>query len=395
MDESTNAAGFRYKFYSASNIADGHRDPPATSEANRSGGPVSKSVNWPAFATRVSRALLGEPSSRSRTELRFGQRGSPSVKLDSGTWFDHETKEGGGMAALVARERRCSTGEALNRLRKGGFDCPALEYENAAEWFRRRHEEYKGLRAHFGHSETKLDVIMFPDAEGMAWSAHCGPTETLVIMNAIMFPHAEGWDFREPAVKAIVEGFEREITEGSTTLYLLHDGEAEARKVDSWDRYIAYRALKRFVEVASERSEFVDRDGEWRDLLRRAEAILDKRAVERPAGRRDPRLNCGLDFVIVSLIHEWHQLRRVQPHACYDLHVTSGSPRASLAAAMAEAWDIPEHRIARAWRDAHPLLRPDRKGRTRRCARCGKPAGEGARRDGEEGDLLCRACCPS
>jgi putative DNA primase/helicase len=54
----------------------------------------------------VARRLLGEPNRKlsSKTELRFGSRGSMSVDLAKGTFFDHEIGEGGGVLDLVARE---------------------------------------------------------------------------------------------------------------------------------------------------------------------------------------------------------------------------------------------------------------------------------------------------
>ena len=78
-------------------------------------------LDWPDLAEPVARALLGEPSRRSRSELRFGRRGSLSVALKAGTWFDHEAGEGGGVLDLVRRERRCSTAEALAWLESAGF----------------------------------------------------------------------------------------------------------------------------------------------------------------------------------------------------------------------------------------------------------------------------------
>ena len=74
--------------------------------------------DWLAIAGDVAVALFGEPSSRTRRELRFGRRGSLSVKLDAGTWFDFE---GGGVVDLVKRERRCTAGEAVDWLRGQGF----------------------------------------------------------------------------------------------------------------------------------------------------------------------------------------------------------------------------------------------------------------------------------
>ena len=68
----------------------------------------------------VAEALLGEPTSRTRTELRYGRKGSLSVRLDTGQWFDHEAGEGGGVLALVERERG-SRPAALAWLEAEGF----------------------------------------------------------------------------------------------------------------------------------------------------------------------------------------------------------------------------------------------------------------------------------
>ena len=78
-------------------------------------------ADWHGIAGDVARALLGEPSSATGRELRFGRRGSLSVDLRDGVWHDHEAGEGGGVLDLVTRERRCSTGEALEWLRGAGF----------------------------------------------------------------------------------------------------------------------------------------------------------------------------------------------------------------------------------------------------------------------------------
>lgn len=54
--------------------------------------------------------MLGEPNGRlsSKEELRFGSNGSLALKIGGdqrGTWFDHESGEGGGVLDLVRRER--------------------------------------------------------------------------------------------------------------------------------------------------------------------------------------------------------------------------------------------------------------------------------------------------
>jgi hypothetical protein len=45
----------------------------------------------------VALAIWGEPSKRTKNELRFGSKGSVSVDLRKGMWFDHEAGEGGGV----------------------------------------------------------------------------------------------------------------------------------------------------------------------------------------------------------------------------------------------------------------------------------------------------------
>ena len=69
----------------------------------------------------VAEALRGEPSSRTGRELRFGRRGSLSVRLDTGTWFDHEAGAGGGTLDLVRHVLGCDRGAALDWLAGAGF----------------------------------------------------------------------------------------------------------------------------------------------------------------------------------------------------------------------------------------------------------------------------------
>ena len=54
----------------------------------------------------VARAIFGEPNEvlSTKKELRFGKKGSMSVDLEKGTWFDHEANEGGGVLKLIKRE---------------------------------------------------------------------------------------------------------------------------------------------------------------------------------------------------------------------------------------------------------------------------------------------------
>ena len=73
------------------------------------------------IAPAVAERLLGEPSSRSSREWRWRGKGSFRLKLDSGTWNDFESGEGGGVLALVMREERVDKPGALAWLETQGF----------------------------------------------------------------------------------------------------------------------------------------------------------------------------------------------------------------------------------------------------------------------------------
>ena len=63
-------------------------------------------IDFKALIEPVARYLLGEPNPQlsSKTELRFGTKGSFSVNLITATWYDHEADEGGGLLDLIRRE---------------------------------------------------------------------------------------------------------------------------------------------------------------------------------------------------------------------------------------------------------------------------------------------------
>lgn len=89
-------------------------------------------IRWPAIAADVARALLGEPSSCTRTELRYGRKGSLSVDVVRGRWHDFETGVGGGVLDLVTRERG-SRAAALAWLESEGFVAQRDPGARAAE----------------------------------------------------------------------------------------------------------------------------------------------------------------------------------------------------------------------------------------------------------------------
>lgn len=73
------------------------------------------------IAPAVCELLLGEPTSRSTREWRWGKKGSFRLKLESGGWSDFESNEGGGVLDLVMREERCDKAAAVEWLQRQGF----------------------------------------------------------------------------------------------------------------------------------------------------------------------------------------------------------------------------------------------------------------------------------
>ena len=63
-------------------------------------------IDFPDLMEPVARRLLGEPTSSTKDELRFGTKGSLSVDLKKGVWKSFETDEGGGCLDLIRRETR-------------------------------------------------------------------------------------------------------------------------------------------------------------------------------------------------------------------------------------------------------------------------------------------------
>lgn len=84
---------------------------------------ADNSDSFAGYAGAVARELLGEPnkSLSSTNELRFGAKGSVSVDLKKGTFFDHSTEEGGGVLKLIERETGRKGREAIEWLRDHGF----------------------------------------------------------------------------------------------------------------------------------------------------------------------------------------------------------------------------------------------------------------------------------
>src|SRR5271165_6695958 len=71
----------------------------------------------------VVRKIRGEPNAAlsSELELRYGTRGSLSVDLIKGTWFDHEANCGGGVLDFLKHERSLDKAGAVAWLRSEGL----------------------------------------------------------------------------------------------------------------------------------------------------------------------------------------------------------------------------------------------------------------------------------
>lgn len=71
----------------------------------------------------LAESLLGQPNPKlsSITELRYGARGSLSVDLVNGVWYDHETGVGGGALDLLTRETKLTGADRFDWLAQHGF----------------------------------------------------------------------------------------------------------------------------------------------------------------------------------------------------------------------------------------------------------------------------------
>ena len=67
---------------------------------------MSANNNLAALFPHLAKALLGEPNPAlsSEYEYRYGARGSLSIDLRKGTWYDHEVGDGGGVLSGDTRD---------------------------------------------------------------------------------------------------------------------------------------------------------------------------------------------------------------------------------------------------------------------------------------------------
>lgn len=72
----------------------------------------------------IAKSLLGDPNRQlsSKTELRYGTRGSLAIDLRKDTWFDHEANTGGGVLDLITFKTGLQGVDRSQWLREQGFE---------------------------------------------------------------------------------------------------------------------------------------------------------------------------------------------------------------------------------------------------------------------------------
>ena len=233
------------------------------------------------------------------------------------------------------------------------------ELDAALAPFHKRRDEYRRRFEENGIALTQEEAVEAYKLMAPLYPGEMDP-ETAALQaakHAITFPYYEtgGFGFRGPTVKAILEGFERAIAEGSQTLHIQHDVEAQPRAVDAWTRFVAYKALELFAEVKALEpfAREVLSDLCFRIIdeppraFERAKSILAKLTVTRPRGRHNPMLTLRRNGYINKMLLELE--------GC-GLPVTSGAG-GSLAGALAEVLGESESTIRKVWKE-YPHRKP-------------------------------------
>ena len=69
----------------------------------------------------MAHKLLGDPPRRTAREWRYGFKGSLAVYLESGTWKNYESGEGGGVLGLIQQKLQTDQRGALDWLTREGL----------------------------------------------------------------------------------------------------------------------------------------------------------------------------------------------------------------------------------------------------------------------------------
>ena len=84
-------------------------------------------VDWQRIAPEIAKQILGEPTSTTSKELRFGSKGSICINLESGTFFDFESDTGGGMVDFIKHFNK----DVDSILKQFGYDL-SLQQSNSS-----------------------------------------------------------------------------------------------------------------------------------------------------------------------------------------------------------------------------------------------------------------------
>ena len=127
------------------------------------GGGDRPPIDWVKIAESVARDLLGDPNRHlsDKRQLRWGSKGSISLDLRTGGWFDHERGEGGGVLALVERELCCDRAGAMEWLRQQGYvegldPSRTITHDDRQRWdaARAKRDRQQAERAAIADEET-------------------------------------------------------------------------------------------------------------------------------------------------------------------------------------------------------------------------------------------------
>ena len=90
---------------------------------------LSQKIPFDTLMEPVCAQLLGERNarlSRPPRDVRYGSNGSLSVNFETGEFYDHEAKVGGGVLALIQHTLGCDHGGAVAWLRGQGLLQPGV-----------------------------------------------------------------------------------------------------------------------------------------------------------------------------------------------------------------------------------------------------------------------------
>ena len=129
----------------------------------------------------LAKHLLGEPNRAfsSANEWRYGTKGSLSIDVSAGRWFDHEANEGGGVLDLLERELKLKGPARLEWLKQHDFLYETHEGNGGAGQPQPRPNivatyDYRDESGTLLFQVVRFDPKDFrqrrPDGDGWAWS---------------------------------------------------------------------------------------------------------------------------------------------------------------------------------------------------------------------------------